>query len=242
MITTVVLAATLISSADLSGADVSAEPDPGGGTACGYTQGNVSVEDRGDYSAIVSNPDENSEWVNTIAGFTAWDPGETPDVLHYTTDVRLPVIPSADPSQYENGNASHIVLFWWPGSESSGVSYEAGLVWVLNPWDLNYGSLLAYSGPLNLVDTGIDLDPDEEWHTIQIKADFTELEWISVTVDEDEYDMSNVDLAYVSRPTWGETPGLIVTVESLSLWPFYFCSAGAYTFEVHARNLELSSL
>ncbi|MBF0103240.1 MAG: hypothetical protein HQK77_20260 [Desulfobacterales bacterium] len=168
------------------------------------------------------------------------------NVYQYKADVRLPSIPVTDPFKEENANGVHLGLYLWDGRnalwESNKINLEGVAIWVLNPWSEVYGKVFVYTGlnnSLTLIDTGITVVPDTDWHQFELLVDFGTQKYISISVDGVLVDISNVNVAKIYRPNWGNEVATMITAESNSTWPFYDCSY-VFTWKTQFTNIEFS--
>ncbi len=242
---------TIYTSPNLEGHVVNAECNPGGGSNCPCSQDDVAIYSYEDYGEVVSNPLSRNTWVNAIGGKRFIE--EFPDgtlvslgVYEYKGAFRIPTIPAPDPNQEENANGVLALLQFWDGRDElvqlNKTSLEGTFIWSLNPWDPSYGKIMVYTNPISLVETGILLPPDTAWHTFEMVVDFTTQRYVSITIDGATVDLSGLDLARVYRPSWGDEVGIVITTESIATWPFYDCSAGAFTWTTQFRDIEFSRI
>jgi len=74
----------------------------------------------------------------------------------------------------------------------------------LNPWNTaEYGKIKIYTKPVNLIDTGLIVTPDLNWHTFEIAVDFAKQQYLYIMVDDHRVDLTGIDLAQVYHPDWG---------------------------------------
>ena len=162
-------------------------------------------------------------------------------IYRYVGQVSLPVLPAPDTSQRENPQAVHIMIQLWDGRNalfaSNGSTLEGTIYWELNPWAADYGNIKIYTGPLDLVDTGITLTPDLDWHTFELVVDLANQRYVSVRMDGETRDMGSYELAQVSHPEWGSDVSLNITTESMAAWPHSNC---AYVFVWTTRFRDLA--
>ncbi len=240
----------LYESQNLNDFKLVAECNPGGGTDCEcYDTGEyVSMESKETYAVITSNPEKRHTWVNAIGGITINEnfPDGEPvrlGIYKYSGRIRLPEIP--DPYSETMPNNAHMGMYFWDGRNElidiNKVSLEAVMLWDLNPWTADMGKFKVYTDPVNLVDTGISVAPDTEWHTYEIVVDFNKREYISVTIDDETKDLSGLRVAHLYRPYWGENVGVVITAESLAAWPFHTCDF-SLTWSTHYSDAKLSVL
>lgn len=96
------------------------------------------------------------------------------------------------------------------------------------------------SPPLALVNTGISLEPDTNWHTFALVVDLAKQEYLSVTIDGETKALNGIELARVHQD-WGEDVSLSITTESQAVWPQTDCSL-IFQWPTHFRNLAFSCL
>ncbi len=238
----------------LSGFDVNPECNPDGNTPCfdNCTDDDIAISDNGTFGTVTANIHKELIWVNAIGGTRFADsfPEGTPISLgtyKYSCQVRLPVMPDKAQADSIIPEGVHLVMFLWDGDEelfaSNRESLEAGLFWQVNPWHEgldSYGRVKVYTGfdPIVPIETNIRLEPDTEWHTFEVVADFEQQKYVSLTVDGVTDDLSGVDVARVDRSGWGWDLEFMVTTESLPLWPTEDCT-GAYTWTTQFRTIEI---
>ncbi len=250
----------VFSSPGMSGFAVNPECNPDGKTPCwdNCTSDDVAMSDNGTFGTVTSNKNVERIWVNAIGGMSFEDNflDERPIVLgtyKYKYDVKLPIMPNMTQPDNIIPECVHQVMVLWDGDDalfqSDGKSVEAGLFWSVNPWheigdeDL-YGRIKIYTSfdPIVPIETELQLAPDTEWHTFELVADFVDRKYVSITIDGDFADISDVDLPRVDRSaSWGRNLAFIFSAESLSIYPTVACP-GAYTWTTYFRNFELSIL
>ena len=245
---------TLYTSSNLAGHTVVAECNPGGTTNCPCSDADVSITSLADEGIVTSNSHENNTWVNAIGykKFTEQLPNNQPISLgtyQYQGQFRLPQIPTQDITQ-DNPEAMHLMIQLWDGRNQllqvNKQTLEGALYWELNPWHDDYRKLKVYiseptnSPPLALVDTGISLEPDTNWHTFALVVDLAKQEYRSVTIDGETKALNGIELARVPQD-WGEDVFLSITTESQASWPQEDCSH-IFQWPTHFRNLEFSCL
>ncbi|MBC8458350.1 MAG: hypothetical protein H8D67_10180 [Deltaproteobacteria bacterium] len=243
----------IYTSQDLSGHSVVAEVNPGGGTSCaGGSDADVSIASFGSYGEVTSNVNLENIWVNAIGHkkFIETFPNDSPvrlGVYKYTGQIRLPRNPVPDATQSEIPEAVQFKVELWDGRDelwpSNKTTLEGNIYWFLNPWNIDYGKIKVYTndvtGNLILVDTGIYLTPDIDWHAFEVVVDFKSQKFISITIDGEMRVLSDVKLAEVYHPTWGNEVAIGVAQESMAAWPKGDCSA-VFTWTTQFRDLELS--
>jgi|GEM_PF-1855041 len=240
----------IYTSQNLSGHSVAAECNPGGGTSCPCFDEDVALVSFASHGEVTSNVREVNTYVNAIGykKFVETFPnGEAIKlgVYKYTGQVRLPILPAPDVSQQENPDAVHMMIQLWDGRnelyESNKTTLEATIFWSLNPWLPDYGSIKVYNKPLDLVDVGITVTPDTDWHAFELVADLAKQKYVSITIDDATKCLSHLELAQVTKPSWGDEVSLAITTESLASWPQANCS-DIFTWTTHFRDLEFKML
>lgn len=235
---------------NLSGHQVFAECNPGGGSQCPCSPEDVHIEAFADRGRVTSNVRQRHTYVNAIGyrKFTEFFPDEGPITLGryiYTGEFRLPSLPHPDLNQLENPQAIHLMIQFWDGRDALGTSNktttEGTIYWQLNPWELDYGKIKVYASPLQLIDTGMSLAPDTEWHSFELAVDLVSRNYLYIAVDDQRVDLSEVDLARVHHPEWGEDVSLSITTESLATWPQYECQH-VFSWTTDFRNLAFALL
>jgi hypothetical protein len=211
-------------SRNLAGHALFAECNPGGGTDCPCTEADVALRALIDHGEVTSNVAVTHTYVNAL-GYQKWVeimPDGNPvslGIYVYAGQFRLPILPLADLSQHENGQAMHLMIQLWDGRDvlfpAGGATLEGTIYWVLNPWQLDLGHVQVYTGsnPIVLVETGLILQPDLGWHTFELVVDLVGQRYVSLTI----------------------------TTESLATWPQGDCR-DAFTWTVWFGDLALGSL
>jgi len=236
----------IYTSQNLSGHALFAECNPGGGTNCPCSPEDVQLISFPDYGKVISNAREQHTYVNAIGykKFTERFLDNRPIRLgayKYTGQFRLPALPNPALSQVENPQAVHVMIQFWDGRnalyQSNKTTLEGTIYWQLNPWESDYGKIKVYTEPLQLVDAGIALAPDTEWHSFELAVDLVAQEYLYITIDGQRSELSGVDLAQVHHPEWGEDLSLSITTESLATWPQYECTH-VFKWTTYFRNLS----
>ncbi len=227
--------ALVYASSNLAGHLVSAEcwpaePDPPD-IPCGASDVGLVSTDR--FGSVIANVLSTTVYVNAIAAqrFTDMFPDGRPlnlDVFKYRADLRCPVLPFPSTSQTQNPQAAHMMIQLWDGAgrlwSNDHVALEATALWALNAWTTNtLGKLYVYTssdtGALELVDTGLCIAPDTNWHTVEFVADFVHTNFVSIRFDDQLADLSAVQIARLRRPDWGDELLYHITQESCSVYP-----------------------
>ena len=235
---------------NLSGHSVSAECNPGNASSCPCSDADVSIVVLPNYGEVISNPRKIGTYVNAIGHqkFIESLPGGEPialSVYAYAGQVSLPVVPFPNVDQTENPQAVHIMIQLWDGRnalfQSNKTTREAVIYWDLNPWASDYGKIKVYTNPASLVETGITLTPDTNWHSFEVVADLATQKYVSITIGGETRDLSHLEMARVYQPTWGDEVALIITTESLASWPGTGCPY-VFTWATRFRDLEFRLL
>ncbi len=239
---------TIYTSADLAGFSVVPECNPGGDTKCPCGQEDVHLDTQADYGEVTSNYRRESCWVNAIGhkSFTGLLPDNTPITLgayRYSGQLRIPVLPARDIAQYENAEAVHLMVQLWDGRNALYPSHrytqEGVIFWELNPWSPGIGKIKVYtgSGPSRLIDTGITLKPDLQWHSFELAVDFSSRKYLFIAIDGQRLDLGSISLARVEHPDWGSDLTLNITTESMAAYPHSGCSY-AFTWTTQFKDLS----
>lgn len=225
---------------------VDSECNPGNGTSCTCDpQTDVSLVNHNDFMEVIANPNGKNTWVNAIADLKRPVlPGNAPlqpAKLLYSGQFKIPNIPAMDVSQKNNAQADHFMIQMYDGKNQFGwgnkITMEASFYWQLNPWAAKYGHFFVYIPNHQLVDTGINLPPDSNWHNFEIVADFVNRKWITVQVDDQTADVSTQPLALISHPDWGNEQLVIITVEAEPAWPKATCIY-ANSWNIYFKNTD----
>jgi len=239
----------IYTSQNLEGHIVAAECNPGGGTNCYCTDNDVSIVPFGNYGEVTSNVQKRNTYVNAIGHkkfIETFPMGDTIalSTYKYSVEFQFPTVPAPDANQMTNPQAIHIMIQLWDGRnalfQADRTTLEAAIYYELNPWHPDYGKIKVYRNPIALIDTGIKLIPDTTWHTFELVADFENKKYVSITIDSQAKDLSTVELARVSQPTWGNEVALNITTESLASWPQANCSL-IFTWTTRFRDLKFQS-
>lgn len=237
----------LYTSHNLNGHSIFAECNPGGTSYCPCSDADVRIISHDAYGEIISNPLEINTYVNAIGGkkFIETLPNNHPislGVYSYKGQISLPVLPAADIGQIENPQAAHMMIQLWDGRnalyQSNKTTLEGIIYWDLNPWTSDYGKIKIYVNPLTLVDTGITLNSDTEWHTFELVVDLANQTYVSISIDEESRNLSHLQLAQVPQPAWGDEVALLITTESLAAWSGQTCPI-VFTWATRFKDLEL---
>ena len=219
----------------LAGYGVSTECNPGHTTSfpCGPADVAITTasDSTGQFSQVTANPRGITTFVNAIGNIHLTD--ITPDgqpiqlkTYRYVLGFRLPQIPSKTIAPLI-GEQMHEMVQFWDGSNrlwnANKHTLEASVFWKLNPWDPNFGKIMVYTtsnGALSAVDTGFTLPFDTNWHYFEINADLLHRVWAGIGLDGKQWNpLTNLPLATVSHPDWGNDLTLILTGESENAFP-----------------------
>lgn len=235
---------SLYSSSNLFGHAVAPE-ELGGDKA---TAQDVEIKSLETYGEVISNPHRRNVYVNAIGykKFTERFPSGKP--LHlgryrYGADVQLPCMPKPDPTQKVNPQAVHTMIQFWDGRNALDTSdkrtLEGAIYWDINPWtDEECGKIKVYAYPVTLVDTGIRLRPDTAWHRFEMVVDLDARRYVSLTIDGETKDLSNLRLAEVKHSDWGDEVALNMTTESLAAWSKE--GKAGFMWTTRFRNIKFS--
>lgn len=239
----------IYSSLNLAGHSLFPECNPGNASSCPCSDADVSLLTFDNYGEVTSNVRTVNTYVNAI-GYKKFveslPSGEAISlgVYTYRGEVNLPTLPNPDAAQTNNPQAVHLMIQLWDGRNALFPSHretvEGTIYWDLNPWVASeYGKVKVYTKSLNLVDTGIKVIPTAmtNWHSFEVVVDLKSQKYISITIDGDTRDLSALELARVSQPSWGNEVSLSITTESLATWPQADCS-NVFSWATRFRNLE----
>ncbi len=239
---------TIFTSVDLDGFAVVPECNPGGDTECPCSQDDVHLDSQAGFGEVTSNYRRESCWVNAIGhkSFTGLFPDRSPIRLgayRYAGQFRIPTLPERDIAQKVNAEAVHLMIQLWDGRDALYASHrstlEGVIFWELNPWSPGIGKIRVYtgSGPSRLVDTGIVLRPDLQWHSFELAVDFTSRKYLFIAIDGQRLDLGSLDLARVQHPDWGSDLTVNITTESMAAYPRSGCSY-AFTWTTQFKDLS----
>jgi hypothetical protein len=236
---------TIYESRNLEGHVVTAECNPGGATQCACSDSDAAVVSSASYGEVISNVNHRSTYVNAIGHkkFVETFPTGEPIVLRaykYRGEFQLPTVPRPDTNQRINPQAVHLMIQLWDGRSqlftSNRATLEGSLYYDLNPWQPDYGKIKIYRNPVELVDTGLRVEPDTEWHTFELVVDLASQRYVRIVIDGRVADLGQVELARVTQPSWGSEVALSITTESLASWPQAGCGL-VFTWTTRFRNL-----
>jgi hypothetical protein len=240
----------IYSSHGLLGHSIFAECNPGGDSNCACSQEDALISSFTDYGEVTSNVREANTYVNAIGYkkfievFPDIDP-ITLGVYRYSGEFRLPVLPAPDLDQRENPQAIHLMIQFWDGRNEllpvNDHTLEGTIYWDLNPWTVDAGKIKIYTYPLDLMDTGLYLQPDTEWHRFSLVIDLNSQKFVSVTIDDQTVYLSNIGLARVYHDDWGNDLSISLTTESMAAWPQADCTY-IFKWTTQFRNLVFIKL
>ena len=240
----------IYTSSNLAGHEVAAECNPGGATECSCSNSDVVIASSLEYGEVTSNIARRNTYVNAI-GYKKFEetfPDGNPlrlGVYRYRGELRLPVVPRPDANQIANPQAVHMMIQLWDGRESlfqsARATLEGAIYYDLNPWGVDFGKIKIYTEPVQLIDTGVSLVPDDAWHTFELVVDLSQRTYVRVTIDNETRELSGIPLARVPQPTWGHEVALNITTESLAAWPQASCDL-VFTWTTYFRNLRFGLL
>ncbi len=227
---------------------VDEECNPGEGTSCPCDpKTDVAYISHSDYNEVISNPNHKNIWANAIGRQKLPVlPGNLPIQpvkLQYSGQFQIPTTPSPTVSQTTNAQTDQFMIQMYDGKNQFGwggkATMEAALYWQLNPWVTDtYGHFFVYTPNYTLVDTGINIPPDNNWHSFKIVADFASKKWVSVTVDGKTVDVSNQPLQIIPHPEWDNTQMVATTVEAEPAWPSATCTYN-FSWNIYFKNTNL---
>jgi hypothetical protein len=242
----------IYTSRNLEGHELAAECNPDGGTDCPCTAEDISMTSLPDHGEVTSNPRLMHTYVNAIGYHKFYEtfPDGAPVSLGtyvYAGQFSIPVVPVADVGEQENAQTMQLMIQLWDGRDalfpSLGATLEGVVYWDLNPWSPTFGHIQVYTGTnaLDLVETGLVLPPDLDWHRFRLVVDLETQRYVSLTIDGQVADLSALTLARVSHPEWGNDVSLIITTESMATYPQYNCLY-IFTWTGRYRNLQFGRL
>jgi hypothetical protein len=239
----------IYASPGLLGHSVFAECNPGGGTDCACSQLDASISSFTGYGEVTNVRGVNT-YVNAIGfkKFIEVFPDSQPvtlGVYQYSGEFRIPVLPVPDLSQVENPQAIHLMIQFWDGRNQllplNDHTLEGAIYWDLNPWNVDYGKIKIYALPLDLIDTGLYLQPDTQWHRFSLVIDLNYQKYVSISIDDQSLYLSEVGLAQVYHDDWGNDLSIGLTTESMATWPQTDCTF-VFKWTTQFRNLVFSRL
>jgi hypothetical protein len=246
---------TIYVSTNLTNHAVSVECSPGDPTTnCPCSTADVQLAVFEDHGEVTANINQSNFFVNAI-GYKrfqdVWPDGKplSMDILKYSGEIRLPVPPLPTVAQTQNAETAQMMLQLWDGSnrmwEANHTALEATIFWDLNPWrSATFGNIKVYTsttGSLSLVETGLSLPVDTNWHSLEFTVDFIGGKFVSVVADGVRANVSTIDVARVYRPTWGNEVLYHITQESCSTYPGPGYS-NIFWWATEYRNLRLARL
>ncbi|MBI2440091.1 MAG: fibronectin type III domain-containing protein [Lentisphaerae bacterium] len=221
----------LYETTNLAGHELAYEPNPGttGGPPCSLSDVSLSVF--ADYGTVTANANRTNIFVNAIGyrKFTeTYTNGQAVSlgIYRYRGSLRLPAVPAPSVVQTQNAQTAQMMIQVWDGREelwdSNSNSLEATMYWDLNPWNADFGKVKIYTmntGALVLVNTGITVPPDTNWHTFELVADFSNRTFVSAGMDGIVVNLSTVSIAQVTHTDWSTNVAISMTAESMNTWP-----------------------
>jgi len=244
----------IYTSQNLCGHLIAAECNPGGTLSCDCSIQDVSIESFETHGQIVSNSQKTNTYVNAI-GYKKFIDAFSDDipialgVYKYSGQFKITIIPKPDINQIENPQAVHMMIQLWDGNgalyTSNKNTLEGAIYWDINPWlPEEYGKIKVYSkndqDQLALIDTGITLNPDMNWHTFEMVVDLENKKYVYVTIDNETKELNSVKLAEVSQPEWDDSLFISITTESMAA-SSENCS-NVFTWTTLFKNLRFSAL
>jgi hypothetical protein len=213
----------LYQSDNLEDYSIVAECNPGGTTHCPCGHSDVKVKMFENYGEVTANVRGTYTFVNAIANHKfneAFSPHRpiTPAIYEYEGQVQLPSVPLPRFDHFYAPQAIHIMMQSWDWHTSLD-SHEAVLYWHVNPWTPDFGHLSVYTGqPPQLLDTGLSITPDTNWHSFKLVANFLTDHYVSATIDGQTLPVT-APLAQVFHPDWQPEQTFTLTAESENAWP-----------------------
>ena len=251
-----VSATEIYRSINLAGHSVFPECNPGGTLACHCSEDDVGIESFEAYGEVTSNVRGRSLYVNAIGGkqFVDRFSDEHPFALgtyRYTYQFRLKEIPRPDANQTQNGDAMHQMIQFWDGrnevwDNTEKQSLEAAIYWDLNPWGSDFGRFRVYTSAeppanLRLESTEAFLQPDLEWHTLELVADLEARRYVSLSLDGEVFDLSTIPILELPHPDWGADLTWTLTTESMATYP-NACNSSVFQWTIQFRNVLFERL
>jgi len=221
----------LYATTNLAGHALSYESNPGttGGPPCSLSDVSLSVF--ADYGTVTANANRTNIFVNAIGYrkfIETYTNGQAVSlgIYRYRGSLRLPAVPAPSVVQTQNAQTVQMMIQVWDGREklwdSNSNALEATMYWDLNPWNADFGKVKIYTmntGALALVNTGITVPPDTNWHTFELVADFSNRTFISAGMDGIVVNLSAVSIAQVTHTDWSTNVAISMTAESMNTWP-----------------------
>jgi hypothetical protein len=218
---------TIFSSVDLSGMQMNLERNPDGGTSAEAPylplDGSLTITP-GQMGTISANPAGRLVYVNTMVGPKFINKLPDGNAISRQTqwevfDTRLPRLPLGR----NIPQSVNFVMFLYDGNNTFGQgahrNLEACAEWVLNPWDPNYGKLMVLDRAGILVDTGLSIAPDTQWHHIEYCVNFRTEQYVSLSVDGKSVNFSGDRMYETLHPEWDKTIATFTTLEVTNGWP-----------------------
>lgn len=241
---------TIYTSANLSGHEVAAECNPGGGTSCPCGASDAQLLSLADHGEVISNPFGRRTYVNAIGHRKFIETLPTGGAVslsryRYSGQFQLADQPRPDASQVANPQSLHAMVQLWDGRNklfaANRETREGAIYYDLNPWSADYGKIKVYRQSTQLQDVGLVVPPDTAWHSFELVVDLKTMEYVSVAIDGRTVGLGGVPLARVAQPTWGTEVALMITTESEAAWPQQNCSL-VFTWTTRFRELKLEMM
>lgn len=244
----------IYSTVNLDGMTVNTEPNPGGTTNGPFSLDpldDAKLDIFPDHGELTANYALNLSWINALAGMKFIE--RFPDGnnlfltrFKYSGYFRTPVLSSPNPAQVDNGQSVQALILLYDGRnalwKADNFAIEACFSWRLNAWNLaEYGKIQIFTTNLALVDSGITLPHDTQWHYFEMIVDVERKMWVSIRIDDQLADVSSVPLSLVDRSAWKGDTGisLLITVESCPVYPNNPILL-PFRWNTHFRDLEFS--
>ncbi len=237
---------TIYESLNLSGHTVVPECNPGGTTACPCISRDVALISYQEYGEVISNLRRRRTYVTAIGmkKFVETDTrGDSlsPGIYRYSGEFRLPVIPAPDINQTYNPQAVHLMIQFWDGRDkffnADDSTFEGTLYWDLNPWTPDLGKVKIYVSPCDLIETGMLLPIDADWHRFELVVNLKTKSYVSLAIDDQNRTLDSLRLARVFHPDWTEDISLTITTESLAAHPGDNCD-NVFSWRTHFKALK----
>jgi hypothetical protein len=89
---------------------------------------------------------------------------------------------------------------------------------------------------MDLVDTGLYLQPDTQWHRFSLVINLNTQKYVSISIDDQSLSLSDTGLAQVYHADWGTDLSIGLTTESMAAWPQTECNY-IFKWTTQFRNL-----
>ncbi len=174
----------------------------------------IAVEHFGPSSQLGCNVDHRGIMAHNIA-FKRFVTSAAKTTIHSASmDIRLPYLPSTDGGSL-NAQTIEGGLFVWEGATTM-LDHGTAFQWILNPWMPSFGEIWVWSSANGgSWRSGGYLEPDTNWHTVDIQLDMTH-QLVSLFVDD-----TSVPVEYSTTPKygWGSEVAARLQFEAISIWP-----------------------